>query len=64
MENIIANLIALALDKRSIHHNLEKAGHRELANDYWCEYHGVISSLEIVTGKSYAEVLDMVLDAV
>lgn len=63
MENIIANLIALALDKRSIHHNLEKAELKDFANDYWCEYHGVLESLMIVTGKSYAEVLDMVLDA-
>lgn len=63
MENIITNLIALAVQKRETWHNLERAGHSDIANDYWCEYHGVLSSLEVVTGKSYAEVLDMVLDA-
>lgn len=62
MENIIANLIALALDKRSLWSKLDKDGHQALGHDYWCEYHGVLDSLMVVTGKSYCEVLDM-LDA-
>lgn len=63
MENIISNLVKLAVNKRNLWQAFSKRD-SDLTDAYWSEYHAVVESLAIVTGKTYSEAIDMVFDAI
>lgn len=59
MENIIANLIALAIRKHEMFISLSESG-SDLADAYFNEYLGVVDAVAVAAGVSTTEAYKMV----
>lgn len=59
MENIIANLIALAIRKHEMFQYLSESG-SDLADSYFNEYLGVVDAVAVAAGVSSVDAYKMV----
>lgn len=53
-------ILDLASRKKNLWLGLSEDGDKSLADTYWSEYFGILLTLEIITGKSFTEAMDMV----
>ena len=61
-QNIINQLVDLAADKRELTHSLQRLDCKELADNYWHEFNGMIDCITVVANCKWIDAFDMVVD--